>query len=166
MINEKKDEVSIILDKLNYFLCLHLENQIKAGADVVQIFDSWAGLISPEDLNSFCYIPNSKIVDFCKRKKIPVICFPRGIKEKNREFNNTVKPDGINIDYNIDPIWARKNLNETVIQGGLDPRILLLSDKEIISNAKKYLDAFKGLPYILISDMVCSRRRTQIKLID
>ena len=74
-----------------------------------------------------------------------MICFPRGIGENYKNFNDLVKPDGINIDYNIDPKWAKENLKEKVMQGGLDPKILLLSDNEIYNNAKKYLDAFKGL---------------------
>ena len=148
IIRKKKDEISLILEKLINYLCLHIENQVRAGADVVQIFDSWAGLIPQEDLNNYCYSPNSKIVKFCKKKGIPVICFPRGIKENYKDFNSLVKPDGINIDYNIDPNWAKENLKDTVIQGGLDPKILLLSDEEIYNNTKKYLDAFKGLPYV------------------
>ncbi len=148
IINEKKNEVNLILKKLNNYLCLHIENQIKAGADVIQIFDSWAGLIPQENLNNFCYVPNLKIVEFCKKKGVPVICFPRGIRENYKDFNNLVKPDGLNIDYSIDPMWAKENLKETVIQGGLDPKILFLSDEVIYKNAKKYLDAFKGLPYV------------------
>ena len=148
IINKKKDEIKLILEKLINYLCLHIENQIKAGADIVQIFDSWAGSIPQEDLNNFCYSPNNKIVEFCKKKEIPVICFPRGIKENYKDFNSLVKPDGINIDYTVDPNWAKENLKDTVIQGGLDPKILLLSDEEIYSNARKYLDAFKGLPYV------------------
>ena len=69
IINKKKDKIGLILEKLIHYLCLHIENQIKAGGDVVQIFDSWAGLIPPENLNSFCYEPNFKIVEFCKKKK-------------------------------------------------------------------------------------------------
>ena len=148
IINREKDKISLILEKLINYLCLHIKNQIKAGADVVQIFDSWAGLIPQGDLESFCYAPNSKIVEFCKKKGIPVICFPRGIRENYKDFNNLVKPDGINIDYNVDPKWARENLKKTVVQGGLDPKILLLSEEEIYSNARKYLDAFEGLPYV------------------
>ena len=148
IINKKKDEIDLILEKLINYLCLHIENQVKAGADIVQIFDSWAGSIPQEKLNNFCYSPNSKIVEFCKKKDIPVICFPRGIKENYKDFNDLVKPDGINIDYTVDPNWAKENLKDTVIQGGLDPKILLLSDEEIYSNARKYLDAFKGLPYV------------------
>tara|TARA_B100001939_G_scaffold215999_1_gene185764 strand:- start:87 stop:653 length:567 start_codon:yes stop_codon:yes gene_type:complete len=148
IINKKKNEIGLILEKLIDYLCLHIKNQIKAGADVVQIFDSWAGLIPQEDLNKFCYSPNSKIVEFCRKKGIPVICFPRGIKKNYKDFNDLVKPDGINIDYNIDPKWAKENLKDTVIQGGLDPKILLLSDEEIYNSSRKYLDTFKGLPYV------------------
>ena len=147
-IRDKNFEVNLILDKLHEYLCIHIENQINSGADVVQIFDSWAGLISQEDLPNYCYIPNLKLVDFCKERKIPVICFPRGIKKNYKEFNNIVKPDGLNIDYNIDLEWAKTNLKNTVIQGGLNPKALLLSEKELIHNAKKYFDAFKGLPYV------------------
>ena len=148
IINKKKNEINLVLEKLINYLCLHIDNQIKAGADVIQIFDSWAGLIPQKDLNSFCYVPNSIIVEFCKKKGIPVICFPRGIKENYEDFNNLVKPDGINIDYNVDPEWAKQNLKGTVIQGGLDPKILLSSDEQIYNNTRKYLDAFKGLPYV------------------
>ncbi len=148
IVNKERNKVSLILEKLNNYLCLHIENQIKAGADVIQIFDSWAGLIPEKDLNNFCYNPNSKIVKFCKNRGIPVICFPRGIRENYKDFNNIVKPDGINIDYDVDPKWARENIKGTTIQGGLDPKILLLSDEEIYNNVRKYLDAFKGLPYV------------------
>ena len=68
-IKNKEFEVNLILDKLHEYLCLHIENQINFGADVVQVFDSWAGLIDPVDLPNFCYIPNLKIVEFCKKKK-------------------------------------------------------------------------------------------------
>ena len=124
-IKKKDFEVNLILDKLHDYLCIHIENQINHGADVVQIFDSWAGLIPYKNLPNHCFIPNLKIVDFCKSKKIPVICFPRGLKENYKEFNNVVTPDGLNIDYEIDPEWARINLKNTVIQGGLNPNILL-----------------------------------------
>ena len=147
-IKSKEFEVDLIFDKLNDFLCTHIENQVEAGADVIQIFDSWAGLIPPEELPNYCYTPNLKIVNFCKKKKIPVICFPKGLNKNYKEFNNLVKPDAISLDYDLDPIWAKRNLTDVVLQGGLDPRLLLSSEREILNSAKKYLDAFKGLPYI------------------
>ena len=87
-----------------------------------------------------------KIVDFCKEKKIPVICFPKGIKENYKEFNSVVKPHGISLDYEINPNWAKQNLLNVVLQGGLDPKMLLSSNQEILNNTKKYLDVFKALP--------------------
>ena len=114
----------------------------------IQIFDSWAGLISYKNLPNYCYIPNLKIVDFCKKKNIPVICFPRGINENYKEFNSVVKPHGLNIDYDIDPSWAKENLKNVVLQGGLDPKTLLSSKQEIFKKTKNYLDIFNEIPYI------------------
>ena len=147
-IKTKEFEFNLVINKLHEYICLHIENQINAGADVIQIFDSWAGLILPDDLPNYCYIPNLKIVDFCKVKKIPVICFPKGIKEKYKEFNYTVKPDGINLDYEVDPNWVRKNLSNVVIQGGLDPKLLLSNNQDALKSTKKYLDIFQGMPYV------------------
>ena len=147
-IKTKELEINLILNKLNEYLCSHIENQVDAGADVIQIFDSWAGLISPEDLPNYCYVPNLKIVNFCKEKKIPVMCFPKGLGKNYKEFNNVVKPDAISLDYDIDPIWVKQNLADVVLQGGLDPKLLLSSEKKILNGAKKYLDLFKDLPYI------------------
>jgi len=147
-IKSREFEVNVILDKLNEYLCVHIENQINAGADVVQIFDSWAGLLPKKDLPNYCYVPNLKIVEFCKSNKIPVICFPRGLKESYKEFNNLVKPNGLNLDYEIDPNWAKTNLKNVVLQGGLDPKVLLKSDEDINKNVIKYLNVFKDSPYI------------------
>ena len=147
-VKNKSDQINLILRRLNDYLIIHIENQINAGADIVQIFDSWAGLIRPEDFNNYCIQPNLKLVDFCKKKKIPVICFPKGIKKNYKYFNDMVKPDGLNIDREIDPLWAKANLNNVVIQGGLDPKILLSSEEKIIESTIKYLDAFKNIPYV------------------
>ena len=147
-IKVKEFEVNLILDKLNEYLCVHIENQINAGADVVQIFDSWAGVLPAKDLPSYCYIPNLKIVEFCKEKKIPTICFPRGIGKNYKDFNNIVKPDGLNLDYEIDPRWAKQELRDVVLQGGLDPKTLFLSEKKIKENASRYLSIFNNTPYI------------------
>ncbi len=148
LVNDNKNQINTILNILNEFLCLHIENQINAGADIVQIFDSWAGLIPQEDLTDYCYNPNLKIVKFCKENSIPVISFPRGIKEKYKEFNSIVKPNGINLDYEINPLWAKENLGNVILQGGMNPKVLLESNEKIFDEAKKYLDIFKDTPYI------------------
>jgi len=114
----------------------------------VQIFDSWAGLIPSENLHDYCYIPNKKLVDFCNKKKIPVICFPRGIKKNYLEFAKIVNPDCLSLDYEIDPVWAEQNLKSFCLQGGMDPKILFKSDDEIFSEVDRYLNIFKKSPYI------------------
>ena len=150
--HEKFDSIKFkldeILDKLIYFLCKHIKKQIEAGADVVQIFDSWAGMLPLSDIRNFCFQPNAKLIEFCKKEKIPNICFPKGIKEKFKEFNQIVKPDGINLDPEIDPVWAKTELKNVVLQGGLNPKLLLETEEKMLSGATKYINAFKGIPYI------------------
>tara|TARA_Y100001958_G_C21201583_1_gene528181 strand:+ start:481 stop:1491 length:1011 start_codon:yes stop_codon:yes gene_type:complete len=148
LLNIKYKEIDILIEKLTKFLCLHIKKQIEAGADTVQLFDTWAGLIQNEDLERFCYEPNLKIVEYCKTNKIPVICFPKGLGKNYLNFLKIVKPDCINIDYNVDPLWAKENFKDVCIQGGMDPKILLLEENEIYQEAKKYLKIFKDYPYI------------------
>ena len=81
------------------------------------------------------------------KKKIPLICFPKGIGKKYKDFNRIVKPDGLNIDYNL-ILNGQKKILKVVIQGGMDPKVLLESEEEIFNEAKKYLDIFKDVPYI------------------
>ncbi len=147
-IETLKREINIIIDKLVEYLCIHIEKQIEAGADVVQIFDSWAGLIPSENLQKFCYNPNFKIVEFCKKRNIPTICFPRGLEKNYLDFNEIVKPDGINLDYDLDPLWAKQKLTNVTLQGGLNPQTLLKPEEEMYKEAKMYLDTFKNVPYI------------------
>ena len=147
-LKENKSELIIIIDKIVKYLCFHLENQVKAGVDTVQIFDSWAGLIPRDDLYDYCYSPNREIVNFCKKKKIPVICFPKGIKKNYLQFAKIVKPNCLNLDYEIDPVWAKKNLKNLCLQGGMDPKILFKSDKVIFKEVDKYLTIFKNKPYV------------------
>ena len=147
-LNKSIININQILDKLIKFLCLHIFNQISAGADVVQIFDSWAGLIPENKIKDYCYTPNAKIIEFCKREKIPNICFPKGIKERYKKFNEVVKPDGINLDYSINPVWAKNKLKNVVLQGGLDPKLLLNSEQLMQREATKYIQTFEDIPYI------------------
>ena len=147
-INEDKSLTNKLLKKLEEFICLHIDKQIEAGADVIQIFDSWAGLLPKKELANYCYIPILKIVEHVKSKKIPVICFPKGIGESYVDFCSTVKPDCISIDYDVDPEWIKEKSKGLPIQGGLDPKILLTDKENIRKNTDKYLNIFKDYPYI------------------
>ena len=138
--------INRILLMLEKFLKIHIKNQIDSGANVIQIFDSWAGLLKEKDLPNYIYSPTLNLVNYVKSLNIPVICFPREIKNYE-EFCNIVKPDAIGIDYNVNPKKILQNI-KIPIQGGLDPKILL-TDKETIKNeTTKYLNIFKDHPYI------------------
>jgi len=141
-------EIKIVLNRIIEYLCVHIFNQIKAGADVVQIFDSWAGLIPENKLFDYCYDPNKKIVDFCKENNTPVICFPKGIKNNYINFAEEVDPDCLSLDYELDPTWAKKHLKNFCLQGGMDPKILFKEENEIFREVDRYLNIFKGHPYI------------------
>ena len=147
-INKDKNLVNRLLKKIGEMICLHVDKQIEAGADTIQIFDSWAGLLPKKDLPNYCYIPILKVVEHIKSKKIPVICFPKGIGENYIDFCTTVKPDCISIDYEVDPKWIKEKLNGIPIQGGLDPKILLGDKEGIKKKTEKYLNTFKDYPYI------------------
>ena len=147
-INKDKSKSNKILKKIEETICLHVDKQIEAGANVIQIFDSWAGLLPNKELENYCYIPNLKIVEHIKKSKIPVICFPKGIKNNYENFCSVVKPDCISIDYEIDPNWIKNKANGIPIQGGMDPKILLTEKENIKKNVEKFITIFSDYPYI------------------
>jgi len=137
------NRILLILEK---FLKIHIKNQIDSGANVIQIFDSWAGLLEEKDLPNYIYSPTLNLVNYVKSLNTPVICFPREIKNY-KEFCNIVKPDAVGIDYNVDPKKILQDI-KIPIQGGLDPKILLTDKETIKRETIKYLDIFKDHPYI------------------
>jgi len=143
-----KDEFLInrILIILEKFLKLHIDQQIKNGATVIQIFDSWAGLLEEKDIPNYVYVPTLNLVDYVKSLNIPVICFPRGIKNY-KNYCDIVKPDAINIDYDVDPVSICREI-KIPVQGGLDPKILLTDKENLKKETLKYLNTFKDHPYI------------------
>ena len=151
-LNLKKDFfkdnflINRILSLLDKFLKIHIKNQIDNGAEVIQIFDSWAGLLDEKDLPNYVYIPTLELVNYTKSLNVPVICFPRNIKNY-KNFCEIVNPDVICIDYEINPKQVIKEI-KIPIQGGLDPKTLLTDKENLKKEATKYLDIFKNHPYI------------------
>ena len=143
---EDKHLIDKVLKVLDKFLKIHIKNQVDNGAQVIQIFDSWAGLLKEKDLPHYMYNPTSSLVNYIKSLNVPVICFPRGIKNY-KKFCEIVKPDTICIDYEVNPIEINKQINIPV-QGGMDPKVLLSSKENLKKEATKYLDIFKDHPYI------------------
>ena len=137
------NKMLIILEK---FIKIHIEQQIKNGATIIQIFDSWAGLLEEKNLSNYVYEPTLNLVNYVRSLNVPVICFPRGVKDY-KNFCEIVKPDVINIDYNVDPISISKEIL-IPIQGGLDPKVLLSDKENLKKEVLKYLNIFKDHPYI------------------
>ena len=135
-----------LLTTIVKFLKLHIKNQINSGATIIQIFDSWAGLVEEKKLDYLIYKPTLDLVNFIKSLNVPVICFPREIKDY-KKFVNNVKPDVVNIDYSVDPKEIVKNI-EIPIQGGLDPKVLLTDKDNVKKNTIKYMEIFRDHPYI------------------
>ena len=135
-----------MLKYINRYISLHIQNQIKSGANIIQIFDSWAGLVEDKNLDEYIYQPTKILTKVIKSFKIPCICFPRNIKNY-KDYVQTIKPDAINIDYNVDPNKIIKNI-KIPIQGGMDPKILLSSKKNLEKLTNYYLSVFENHPYI------------------
>ena len=128
------------------YIKLHISQQVNSGAQVIQIFDSWAGLVDEKHIGKFIYEPTKELVEFTKNLGVPVICFPREIKNY-KKYVTEVRPSAINIDYNVDP----KDISNTVnipVQGGLSPSILLSDKEKIKKEAGNLLEIFKNHPYI------------------
>ncbi len=143
---ENKDLINNVLLIIEKFLKIHIKNQIDNGANVIQIFDSWAGLLDDKDLPYYIYNPTLNLAKFVQSLNTPVICFPRNIKDY-KKYCDFIKPDAICIDYEIDPVKIEKEIN-IPIQGGMDPKVLLTDRETLKKEAKRYLDIFKDHPYI------------------
>ncbi len=125
---------------------IHIYNQIKSGATLIQLFDSWAGLVDSNHFEEFILKQNKRIVDYTKSLNTPVICFPKGIHDY-KTFLDYVKPDVISIDYKTDPEKILKFTN-IPIQGGIDPKLLLGGKKKLETEVNKFIEIFKNHPYI------------------
>ena len=137
--------ISDLLKILDRFIKIHIKNQVKAGATLIQIFDSWAGLIT-DDFDKYLYNPTASLVNYTKEIGVPVICFPRGISNY-AEFCKIVNPDMINIDYDTNPKELVKNI-QIPVQGGLDPKVLLTDKDNLRNKVTNYLEIFKSHPYV------------------
>ena len=149
LVNDFFKDKSLINDTLKIlekFTKIHIKNQIDSGAEIIQIFDSWAGLLQEKDLSKFLYNPTLSLVEYTKSLNTPVICFPRGIKNY-KNYCDIIEPSAICIDYEIDPIRISKDI-KIPIQGGMDPKVLLTDIENLKKQTEKYLDIFKDHPYI------------------
>ncbi len=118
-----------LIDLLVDAVAVHLEAQVAAGAEVLQIFDSWAGALDTAAMRRWSLEPIQTIVTRLKKSvpHVPVIVFPRGVATGYREFAAAGIGDAISLDQHIDPDWARDAVqSKSVVQGNLDPRWLVV----------------------------------------
>ena len=137
--------INTLLKILDKFIKTHIKNQVNAGATIIQIFDSWSGLIK-SDFDKYLYGPTLSLVNYTKSLGVPVICFPRGISDY-KKFCQIVNPSMVNIDYNTNPKTLIDKI-EIPIQGGLDPKVLLTDNENLKNKVTKYLELFKDHPYV------------------
>ncbi len=145
------DNFSLLIEKLTHFLVQHLVGQIKAGAEVVQIFDSWGGELPPEQFERWCIEPTLKIVNGVREHypNIPIICFPRACGTKIIRFAEAVKNVCIGVDTIEDPLTLNRYIEKTcVLQGNLDPMALIAGGKALDKAVDTIINGFSGRPFI------------------
>ncbi|MCJ2187522.1 uroporphyrinogen decarboxylase [Novosphingobium beihaiensis] len=129
----------------------YLSGQIEAGAEAVQLFDSWAGSLAPAQFEKWVIAPNAAIVSALKARHpdIPVIGFPKGSGEKLAAYARETGVDAVGVDETVDPFWAAGALPEGMpVQGNLDPLLLLSGGDDLEEQARRVLDAFAGRPHV------------------
>ena len=137
-----------LLQKITDATIQYLIGQTKAGADVVQVFDSWSGLLSPYDFNHFA-APYLLQIAEALAPHAPVILFPKGSNYAVHELSKNSSVSGIGLDWTIRPSDARRETqNRVALQGNFDPGKLLMSPGEIAREVHTMIDAFGVRGYI------------------
>jgi len=129
----------------------YLEGQARAGAEAVQLFDSWAGSLAPAEFERWVIAPNAEIVRRLRARcpDLPIIGFPKGAGEKLPAYARETGVDALGIDETIDPLWAARELPQGMpVQGNLDPLLVLAGTDEMEKQALRVLDAFSGRPHV------------------
>ena len=129
----------------------YLCGQAEAGAEVVQLFDSWAGSLSPGQFEQWVIEPTARIVGRFKARhpQVPVIGFPKGAGGKILGYVERTRVDAVGLDETVDPIWAARELPDHLpVQGNLDPLALIAGGERIDLEVRRILDAFRGRPHI------------------
>jgi uroporphyrinogen decarboxylase len=132
----------LLIDKITQATITYLRSQIKAGAEVIQLFDSWAGMLTPDAFKQWSIEPAKKIVSALKETHpdIPIIGFPKGVGVQYECYAEETGVNGLSVDMHMPLEWIRDHLQDkVVVQGNLDP-ILLASDREaMLIQAKKII---------------------------
>jgi len=129
----------------------YLSAQISAGVDAVQLFDSWAGSLSPQQFRQWVIEPNARIVQALKARhpETPIIGFPKGAGAKLIDYALGTGVDALGLDETIDPVWAQRELPAGLpVQGNLDPLALIAGGGDLDRAVDTILEALSGRPHI------------------
>ena len=140
-----------IIDAISEVTIEYLGGQIIAGAEAVQLFDSWAGSLAPSEFERWVIAPNAKIVAALAARfpQVPVIGFPKGAGEKLPAYARETGVAALGLDETIDPLWAAHTLPSGLpVQGNLDPLLLIAGGAELERQTLRILDAFADRPHV------------------
>lgn len=140
-----------IIDAIVQVSITYLRGQIDAGAEAVQLFDSWAGSLAPDEFERWVIAPNAAIVAALKQShpETPVIGFPKGAGAKLPAYARETGVDAIGMDETLDPAWVHQHLPVDIpVQGNLDPLLVETGGAELPKRVRLILDAFEDRPHI------------------
>ncbi|OGS54836.1 MAG: uroporphyrinogen decarboxylase [Erythrobacter sp. RIFCSPHIGHO2_12_FULL_63_10] len=140
-----------IIDAIVQMTVTYLRGQIDAGAEAVQLFDSWAGSLAPDQFERWVIAPNARIVTALRESHpdCPVIGFPKGAGEKLAAYARETGVDALGLDETVDPAWAHRTLPQGLpVQGNLDPLLLEAGGEAMARRVKAILDAFRERPHV------------------
>lgn len=135
-----------LLSKITDVTIAYLLKKIEAGADAIQVFDSWSGLLSPVDFMEFAF-PYMQRIHNAIKAHVPVILFPKGSDYALEELNS-LRPSAIGLDWTISPARARSLAPDVTLQGNFDPSKLYMSRQEIMKQTKEMIDQFGVQKYV------------------
>jgi uroporphyrinogen decarboxylase len=140
-----------IIDAIVAMTVDYLCGQIESGADSVQLFDSWAGSVSPVQFDDWIIAPTKRIVDAVRARHpgVPIIGFPKGAGGKLIVYAKATGVDAVGIDETVDPEWANTHLPAGLpVQGNLDPLALIAGGDALKTAVTRILAAFEDRPHI------------------
>lgn len=144
-------KIAALIAAITVMTVTYLRRQIDAGADAVQLFDSWAGSLSPQHFETLVIAPNAAIVAALKQSHpaTPVIGFPKGAGGKLPAYARETGVDAIGVDETVDPHWAHGVLPDAMpVQGNLDPLALVTGGAQLHAAVATILTAFAERPHI------------------
>lgn len=129
----------------------YLARQVEAGVDVVQLFDSWSGSLSPAQFERWVIAPTASIVERLQARcpGVPIIGFPKGAGGKLPAYARETGVDAIGLDETVDPVWAHASLPADMpVQGNLDPLALIAGGADLDAAIDRILAAFVERPHV------------------